>query len=348
MSTAAVEPASSPLPAAGSAPSLLLGSLLGATLVLAGFVAGGYAADAVPNTTPYLEVARMAVYLGVVGVCVAVAGFLANTNPAPGVRGGIILVVSIAFATAFLASAFYTDFKDGLIGPILTWGTIAAGGFAIFRVLTSKQGIGWCQAIDEQGWASTFNHKRSQGLMVRRCALAGILVLGGSGAWALGSAQPFTVKKAPAADTAVKTTDPADAPAAPPAETRADVPQPLNYKVPFADGKVLPLIPVANYTLPVLICLAGVWLAWRSVNVPTFGDFLIATEAEMNKVSWTPKKRLVQDTIVVLVCLALLTAFLFVIDIFWGWMLSLEFIGVLPPKSTEPGGAADPSGGLKW
>ena len=30
-------------------------------------------------------------------------------------------------------------------------------------------------------------------------------------------------------------------------------------------------------------------------------DFLIATEAEMNKVSWTTRKRLVKDTIVVLV-----------------------------------------------
>jgi preprotein translocase SecE subunit len=111
---------------------------------------------------------------------------------------------------------------------------------------------------------------------------------------------------------------------------------------------VVPLLPVANYTLPVLVCLAGVWVAWRAVNVPTFGDFLIATEAEMNKVSWTTKKRLVQDTIVVLVCLALLTVFLFVIDIFWGWMLSLEFIGVLPKKSDTAGDAANLAGNLKW
>ena len=76
--------------------------------------------------------------------------------------------------------------------------------------------------------------------------------------------------------------------------------------------------------IPVLILLTALtlWFAWRAVNVPTFADFLIATEAEMNKVSWTPWKKLVQDTIVVLVTTALLTAFLLVIDIFWGWLLS--------------------------
>jgi preprotein translocase SecE subunit len=349
MSTAAVEPASSPLPAAGSAPSLLLGSLLGAVLVLAGFVAGGYAADAVPPTTPYLELARIAVYLAVVGGCVAVGGFLANTNPAPGVRGGIILVVSVVIATAFLASAFYTDFKDGTVGPILTVATLIAGGAAALGVLLSKRGIGWCKAIDEQGWASTFSHKRSQGLMVRRYAMIGVLALGITGAYSLWKTEPFNGKKA-AADTPAKpAADKADADTPAPTETdTAKVSPPFNYKVPFVDGKVVPLVPVANLTFPLLIVLGTVWVAWRAVNVPPFGDFLIATEAEMNKVSWTPKRRLIQDTIVVLVCLALLTVFLFVIDIFWGWLLSTWPIEVLPAKSTEPGGAADPSGGLKW
>ena len=51
------------------------------------------------------------------------------------------------------------------------------------------------------------------------------------------------------------------------------------------------------------------WRAWRGmVNFPAFADFLIATEAEMNKVSWTTRKRLVQDTIVVLTTVVLMTA----------------------------------------
>ena len=73
-----------------------------------------------------------------------------------------------------------------------------------------------------------------------------------------------------------------------------------------------------------LLAAMGIWFAWRAVNFPTFADFLIATEAELNKVSWTSRKRLVQDTIVVLVTLFLFTIFLLVVDATWGWVLSRE------------------------
>src|SRR2546430_6963945 len=39
-----------------------------------------------------------------------------------------------------------------------------------------------------------------------------------------------------------------------------------------------------SITLPLLLAAASLWLAYRVVNYPTFADFLIATEAEMNKV----------------------------------------------------------------
>jgi preprotein translocase SecE subunit len=81
--------------------------------------------------------------------------------------------------------------------------------------------------------------------------------------------------------------------------------------------------------LPVLLGLALIWLAWRIVNWPTFADFLIATEAEMNKVSWTTRKRLFADTIVVLTTVFLFTAFLFVVDIIWIKVLSAPYIQVL-------------------
>lgn len=336
MSTAAAAPAPPIQPATGSAPSLLIGSILGSVIILAGFVAAGFAAEAVPASTPYLEVARTTVYLLVVGAAIAVGGFLAGRNPVRGVSGGIILTVSIVIATAFVAAAFAANFKDGVVGPTLTGVTLAAGGFAVFRVLTSQQGIGWCQAIDEQGWASTHSHKRSQGLMVRRCTMIGILVLGITGAVALFNADPFK----PASKTG-------QAAAAPAEQSAAELLAPLNYPVPFTD-KVLPLVPVARIALPALIALLSVWVAWRAVNVPPFGDFLIATEAEMNKVSWTPRKRLIQDTLVVLVFLALLTLFLFVIDVFWGWMLSLKFIGVLPSKADQAVEAANAAGKLDW
>jgi preprotein translocase SecE subunit len=49
----------------------------------------------------------------------------------------------------------------------------------------------------------------------------------------------------------------------------------------------------------------------------------------MNKVSWTTRRRLVQDTIVVLVTVIMLTMFLFFIDILWIRLLSWDVIRVL-------------------
>jgi preprotein translocase SecE subunit len=80
-------------------------------------------------------------------------------------------------------------------------------------------------------------------------------------------------------------------------------------------------------TVPVVIFVTACWFAWRVVNWPTFADFLIATEAEMNKVSWTTRKRLVQDTIVVLVTVFLMTVGLFALD--YLWVKGLTLIDVL-------------------
>ena len=99
----------------------------------------------------------------------------------------------------------------------------------------------------------------------------------------------------------------------------------------------LVLLPAVRFTLPVLLLALTMWLAWRVVNLPTFADFLIATEAEMNKVSWTTRHRLYQDTVVVLVTMILLAIFLFLVDIGWHSILSWKPIGVLrqPPPAAE-------------
>jgi preprotein translocase SecE subunit len=91
----------------------------------------------------------------------------------------------------------------------------------------------------------------------------------------------------------------------------------------------LTLLPAVQFTLPLLLLAASLWLAWRIVNVPAFADFLIATEAEMNKVSWTTQRRLVQDTIVVLVTVVLMAFYLFAMDQTWRVLLSWKPIGVL-------------------
>jgi preprotein translocase SecE subunit len=83
------------------------------------------------------------------------------------------------------------------------------------------------------------------------------------------------------------------------------------------------------FTGPVVILLLLGYFSWRVVNWPTFADFLIATEAEMNKVSWTTRQRLVQDSVVVLVTVALMALFLFTVDVVWIKVLSWRPISVL-------------------
>jgi preprotein translocase SecE subunit len=113
-------------------------------------------------------------------------------------------------------------------------------------------------------------------------------------------------------------------------------------RIPFTEMKV-PLLADLPVLVPGLLSVLTLWLSWRAVNVPPFADFLIATEAEMNKVSWTPLKKLVRDTLVVLVFTALLTGFLLAIDLFWGWTLST--LNVLPEK---PQNKSNPAQGVDW
>jgi len=97
------------------------------------------------------------------------------------------------------------------------------------------------------------------------------------------------------------------------------------------------LLPSLQFTVPLLLLAGSLWLAWRVVNMPTFADFLIATEAELNKVSWTTQRKLIQDTIVVLVTVVLMGVFLFGMDLAWKQVLSWRPVGVLyipPPDET--------------
>jgi preprotein translocase SecE subunit len=99
------------------------------------------------------------------------------------------------------------------------------------------------------------------------------------------------------------------------------------------DYQALTLLPHTKFTLPLLILGATMWFAWRIVNVPVFADFLIATEAELNKVSWTTRRRLIQDTIVVLITVFLMAVFLFAADAIWS--ASLKWIQVLKPAPQD-------------
>src|SRR5262249_40646799 len=104
--------------------------------------------------------------------------------------------------------------------------------------------------------------------------------------------------------------------------------------VPFTGGTTGTILPGVKYALPFAILLPlALWFPFRVGNYPGFVDFLVATEAELNKVSWTPKRQLIRDTVVVLVFVVLFTVFLFVVDQLWGW--TFRAIGVLPKPDLQ-------------
>jgi preprotein translocase subunit SecE len=82
-----------------------------------------------------------------------------------------------------------------------------------------------------------------------------------------------------------------------------------------------------RWTLPAVILLAGLWLSYRAVNMPRFADFLIAVEAEMNKVSWPSRTELVRSSLVVIFVIFVLAAILFGYDIFW--RMFFQFLGII-------------------
>ncbi len=93
------------------------------------------------------------------------------------------------------------------------------------------------------------------------------------------------------------------------------------FHVPYTTGYYLPVRPaVVYYCLPAIMLLAGWWASYRAVNLPAFADFLIAVEAEMNKVSWPSRSELMRASFVVLVSILFLGFVLAGYDFFWIWV----------------------------
>ncbi|WP_439629850.1 preprotein translocase subunit SecE [Gemmata sp.] len=304
----AVEPGSqpqTPTPSLG----LPVASLIGAAYVAAAIAVAFYVVPAVWAETVapalagvgFVEVlARVVVQLAAVGAMLWFGRLLLGAAPIKGVRGGTFLVLVTAAAIFFIWRAVATTFETG-IG--LTVGTVVALFLVVLagKVLTGETGTGWMVALEEQGWFSTAGYKKSLGSRARRLTILGFLILGGTGIYSLAS--------------------------------QSVLPNDWAVALPFENPSAVTLIPDAQYAVPVILLVLTLWFAWRAVNVPTFAEFLIATEAEMNKVSWSTRKRLAQDTVVVLTTTLLMALFLLVVDLFWGWLLSREIVGVLPGKS---------------
>ena len=301
--------------------SLAVASLVGAVYVLAALATLVYAIPALwaTNVSPQLggndllngALRLTAQALAAVGL-VAFGRSLAGANPPRGIRGGIFLMISAVCAIFFITRAIglrLENMTDGAIPAAIAGAVGLALIYGAFRLFTSPRGDRWMVALEEQGWFHASSYKRALGHKVRRLTVLGILIIGGSGVYSL-----FHQSVLP---------------------ENWVIALPFTHPEGTPDGtrQMFTLIPEARYVIPFLLFALTLWIGFRVVNLPTFAEFLIATEAEMNKVSWSTRKRLYLDTIVVLVATIAMALFLLVVDLFWGWLLSRDLIGVLPGKS---------------
>jgi len=303
----AVEPSSqqtTPNPQA----KLVLASLVGAVYVLAAcavvfyFIPRTWAEHVTPRVGDRILDTVLWVFAEVAAGSVLVwfGRSLAGANPPKGLRGGIFLMISVAITIFFLVRAVGLNF-EGSAAQIAMLVVAGVTLFFSFRLFMSPRGERWMVELEEQGWMSTHQYKPGLGRRVRRLTMLGIIVLGGSGAYSL--------------------------------YTQNILPRDWRLAMPGTDN--FTVVPGAQTMIPLILLALTVWAAYRAVNLPTFAEFLIATEAEMNKVSWTSRRRLFQDTVVVLVTTVVLTLFLLVVDLFWGWLLSRQTVGVLPSRTTD-------------
>ena len=255
-----------------------------------------------------------------IGAIVGV-GFLGNwldkNYSQKGVHAGSFFGAVSLFFVAWITISVgnWLDLNDDLDLTVrvgITLVVLAALLFGLARLFLASGFRSFLLAIEEQGWFNATTFKPNQGHKVRRATIAGILTIGACGI--------YTMVMHRALGTGLVTDND------------------WFWWIPFVHTEMengstgyyaFYILYKVHFMVPFLMGLALIWIAWRIVNWPTFADFLIATEAEINKVSWTTRKRLVTDTIVVLTTVAFLTIFLFVVDILWIQILSNRFFPIL-------------------
>jgi preprotein translocase SecE subunit len=250
---------------------------------------------------------------------------LLGSQPPHGLKAGIFMglvgVVAVALLTRWvgvtLEGAVARGWFSAPIGMAITVlvGAALCVGMALWFVKPGFERL--LVRFEDQGWFSAEGYKKSQGQRVRRGTILGILAMAGPGIYILHN-------------TLGRGGD--------------------NHwflRIPFTSPEVkLLILPTVQFSLPLILTGLALWFAYRVVNFPVFADFLIATEAELNKVSWTTRKRLFQDTIVVLTTVILMTVFLFLVDALWSYALSSRWIGVL--KAPDPNAAQLDEQELSW
>lgn len=247
---------------------------------------------------------------------------LLQAQTLPGLRAGMfsaaVSIFAILWIGVWIGGLMEHQFDDnptlGYIVLAVIMGALFAGVGYLF--LMAPGCLSFMEALEHQGWFHGTSYKGNQGVRVRRGTIMGILSVGVCGIITLVSHRFFGSDRVGS----------------------ATLSNDWIWTIPYtAQLTYVPLMYKIHLLMPLLAGVFMFWFAWRVVNIPAFADFLIATEAEMNKVSWTTRKRLVQDTIVVLVTVFLFTGFLFVVDVIWIKVLSMPGIQVLiiDPKQAQ-------------
>jgi preprotein translocase subunit SecE len=78
-----------------------------------------------------------------------------------------------------------------------------------------------------------------------------------------------------------------------------------------------------SISVALFVLAAIIFFAWRAMNKPSHVDFLIATDSEMKKVNWTTRAELMGSTKVVIFFVLLISAFLFMLDVIFGYFFQL-------------------------
>ncbi len=81
------------------------------------------------------------------------------------------------------------------------------------------------------------------------------------------------------------------------------------------------------YVVPLVVFVGIVAVTYLAVNRPRSADFMIATEGEMKKVSWSSKREIVGGTKVVIATTFILALILWMVDL--GFLRFFTWVGVL-------------------
>ena len=82
-----------------------------------------------------------------------------------------------------------------------------------------------------------------------------------------------------------------------------------------------------QYGIPVAIVAGLALLMYYIVNRPRSADFLIATEGEMKKVSWSSRREVIGSTKVVIIVTLIVSFLLFAVD--WVFVQFFSWTGVM-------------------